>query len=247
MDHYERSKQALLAHQKPGDAAILGDSVKRWPVQPGVATVVGPPSVPTPAPLVIPGSHNQLNAWLAAHAVAALDLPGLDAARALELAADFPGLPHRLQLVATHSGVRFYNDSKSTTPEATLLALDSFAGDASRVHLIVGGYDKLADLAPIAARAASLAGLYCIGITGPKIRELALGAGTPPDRVHDSRRLEKALDDLAPRLKPGDLVVLSPGCASWDQFTNFEERGELFVKLVNTRLHPAAGPKGLAT
>lgn len=105
-----------------------------------------------------------------------------------------------------------------------MLAVAAF-DDPSRVHLIAGGYDKKSDLSPVASLATKLGGLYTIGATGPVIAAASHGRAIPTETV------EGAVRTIRERAKPGDIVLLSPACASWDQFGNYEERGDLFCKL----------------
>lgn len=143
---------------------------------------------------------------------------------------DFPGLPHRLQFVLEHNGVRYYNDSKCTTPEAAELAIRSF--DPGSAHIILGGYDKGSDLKPLAGFASEqCAGIYTIGVTGEVIRTAAEAASAAAEVV-GCGDLDTAVRDAVKRAKPGQVVLLSPACASWDQFDNYERRGERFIELV---------------
>jgi len=233
LTHYRAAKQSLIRHQSPRDTVILGDSIWDWRELTAAATARIDPATFS-LPMKLPGDHNRTNAAAAALACRAA-IPTADPSIIDRAIADFAGLAHRLQLVAEvqlapGEPLRFYNDSKSTTPESCLKALEAL-GDlpgfsTSRIHLIAGGYDKGSDLTPIAAAAARLARLYTIGKTGPA---LAAAAG---ERAAECGTLELAFDTALAAMRPGDALLLSPGCASWDQFVNFEQRGERFVKLV---------------
>jgi UDP-N-acetylmuramoylalanine--D-glutamate ligase len=224
-EHYQQSKQRILSHLQPGDTAILGESVSHWPTPPGVKRLTI--STPLTVPLSVPGPHNQLNAAMATTAACALD-PTLTREQAEHAVQSYPGLPHRLQLVATRNDIRYYNDSKSTTPESCLLAVRAFGDQARHIHLIAGGYDKKSDLTPIAALGPQLAGLYTIGTTGPVIAAAAPAAIT-------CGTLDAAMHAIHQRAKPGDIVLLSPGCASWDQYENYESRGNHFTQLAGAQ------------
>lgn len=260
-EHYTHSKQEIFRYQEPADSVIEAVGQSGGSAHPH-AWSAGAPSVavhvrlgellsrvfPPALRLSVPGEHNRRNAVLAAVVAVcqrAERLPGElpeDAVRAvLPLLGDFAGLPHRLQFVGERKGVRCYNDSKCTTPEAALLAVAAFADDpgAARVHLIVGGYDKGSDLSEVARLAAgehALAGLYTIGKTGPTIaaaaREAAGASRGGSARVFECDTLDRAVQEALARAKPGDVLLLSPACASWDQFTHFEERGERFTQFV---------------
>lgn len=223
--HYAASKHRITTHQRPGDTTVLGASLRDWPTAPG-AVVHRLGQGECVAGLAVPGVHNAQNAALARTTIASLGT-GASHAQIDDALRSFPGLAHRLCLVGQREGVRYYDDSKSTTPQSTLLALDAFAsrGELSRVHLVAGGYDKGSDLTPIAARARGLAGLYCIGATGATI------AGAAQSNASKCTTLDAAMAAIAARVRPGDIVLLSPGCASWDQFENFEQRGLEFARL----------------
>ncbi len=223
-EHYAASKQ-LLAKAVPNNGhLILGDTLANWAQLSASPTTLIAPTDALSA-CAVPGQHNALNAAMALAAAQALTQID-DPQPLIDVIRTFPGLPHRLNLICDAHGVRYYNDSKSTTPQATCLAIDALSEHTHRscIHLIAGGYDKGSDLSPIAKLAPTLAGLYTIGATGQSL-------ATDPN-AHHCITLEAATKQAINNTKPGDLVVLSPGCASWDQFTNYEQRGDAFATLV---------------
>lgn len=219
LDDYLRCKQILPRRVRAGGTMVLGEGVGAWAIAEGARRVVVSSRQRVPG-LSTPGRHNEMNAACALAACAAL---GCDGERALAGIRAFPGLPHRLQFVATVRGARWYNDSKATTPEATVLAVRALReAGIERIHLIAGGYDKKVSLTAISDLAGELASLAGIGTTAQ-----AVCAG----RGQVCETLERAVEWIGPRVSAGDGVLLSPGCASWDQYTNFEERGERFAAL----------------
>jgi len=124
-----------------------------------------------------------------------------------------------------------FNAAKPTTPGAPILALEALArARPERVHLIAGGYDKRIDLSPLAEAARRCAGVYTIGATGPALAASVDGAG---GRAFACSTLDEAVGASIERMGPGDVLLLSPACASWDQFTNYIERGEAFKSALN--------------
>jgi UDP-N-acetylmuramoylalanine--D-glutamate ligase len=174
---------------------------------------------PLPAEPRIRGAHNRENAAAATAAARAAGI-GDDAIAAGLLA--FPGVPHRLEPVGERDGVRYINDSKATNVAAALRGLAAYAGEP--VHLILGGSPKGEDFAPLAtAIGANVRSVHLIGAEAPRLAEVVDGDvdGT----------LDAAVAHAASLAEPGDVILLSPACASYDQFANFEERGEAFRAL----------------
>ncbi len=167
------------------------------------------------------GPHNAQNALAAIAACQALGVPEAMIDKGL---ASFKGLPHRMERVATRHGVAFVNDSKATNPESTAPALAAF----DRVHWILGGQAKSDDLDACAAQFGHVAKAYTIGEAGPCFA--AILAGKMP--VEQSGDLATAVSRAAHEANSGDTVLLSPACASFDQFRDFEDRGEQFRRLV---------------
>lgn len=239
-DHYRESKRALIAQQRQGDAAILGPGLHGWNTTPGVCRILMR-EVHQVSDIALPGAHNRRNAAVAVAAAIALD-PTLDHATAEQAVRTFAGLPHRLERVGTWQGKTFFNDSKSTTPASTMLALEAVGENGlGTIHLIAGGYDKGSDLTPIGALAPQLAGLYTIGATGPAIA--AVATSTPEGAAHHvaCETLDRAVNTAIARMREGDTLLLSTGCASWGQFTNYEARGKMFCDLVKAHFGNDAG------
>jgi len=177
--------------------------------------------------LLIAGRHNQANALAALALGTAVGLP---IGAMLEALRTFPGLPHRTRFVAESGGVRWYNDSKGTNVGACVAALEGFdAGDDSRTVLLAGGDCKGAsfdDLVPAAARLARA--VVLIGRDADQIAGVLEGR-VPLVRATD---MADAVKQAATLAQPGDRVLLSPACASFDMFRNYEHRGEVFESLV---------------
>jgi UDP-N-acetylmuramoylalanine--D-glutamate ligase len=170
------------------------------------------------------GPHNRANTACAIAVVRALGADESGAAAALR---EFAAPPHRLEQVRELRGVRYVNDSKATNVEATLQALASF--DAP-LHVILGGSLKGAGFAPLAAPLAhGASAVYLIGEAAPELRRAFTGRGI---ELVDSGTLERAVRIAASVAAEGDVVLLSPACASYDQFRDYEARGERFRELV---------------
>jgi UDP-N-acetylmuramoylalanine--D-glutamate ligase len=179
------------------------------------------------------GSHAL---WNVASAAAAALVRGVSTAAIRTAVGAFTGLPHRLCPVGTFGGVLCVDDSKSTTPAAAALALEAF--DAP-VRLLAGGYDKGLDPASIVHAAREYAAeVVCFGGTREALAA-ALRAGAPSLSVVVTEQLTDAVRGALARSAPGDVLLLSPGHASWDQFQNYEERGRVFATAVRA-VHSAS-------
>jgi len=230
MSHYAAAKQRILTAQAPGDTAVVNahdPEVSTWSHLVRGRCLAPWPSDEIP-PLAVPGEHNRRNAALAIAAAVAAGGSPVDAGRAV---AAFRGLPQRLEHLGVVAGRGFYNDSTATTPESSVAALKSLQG---RVWLLAGGRSKGFDLGPLAQVIIERAcGAAFFGAT----REL-LHAET---LMRDANFLCAAPETLAEALawcwkrsREGDAIVLSPACASTDQFRNFRHRGEVFSALVQS-------------
>jgi UDP-N-acetylmuramoylalanine--D-glutamate ligase len=181
---------------------------------------------PLPAEPLLRGAHNRENAAAATAAAKAAGVGDEAIASALRT---FPGVPHRLELVAERAGVRYVNDSKATNVAAARPALEAYADD--HVHLILGGSLKGESFAPLAgAIGANVESIHVIGESANALAEVL------PSALRDET-LERAVHHAARLAQSGDVVLLSPACASFDQFENFEQRGDAFRAIVEALPH----------
>ena len=223
LEAYREAKLRLFARQGDGDSAVVP---RGFGPLPGAGRLVEfDRGDPLPAEPLIPGPHNRENA---AAATAAARAAGIDDDVIAAALRSFPGVPHRLEPVGEVGGVRFVNDSKATNTAAARRALTAF--DAP-LHLILGGSDKGEGFSEFAedVAEADVTGVYLIGETAPALAE-ALGAAGVPFRHCGT--LEVAVAAAARAAAPGEVVLLSPASASFDQFANFEVRGDAFRELV---------------
>jgi UDP-N-acetylmuramoylalanine--D-glutamate ligase len=228
---YIDAKKLIVRHQRPGDYAVLAESTPHTDelAQTTRAKVVRFNATGRRFDLLVPGEHNQFNSQAAFTAASIFGVTWQEAQDALK---DFRGLPHRLQLVHEESGIRYFNDSIATVPQAAIAALESFP--PNRVLQIVGGYDKGLSFTEMCIALSHRAkAVLCIGKTGPKIGDLVRRA--PGPAVHQCENLEAAMKLAKELAAPGDVVLLSTGCASYDQFANFEHRGRQFADLAQSR------------
>jgi UDP-N-acetylmuramoylalanine--D-glutamate ligase len=230
MEEYLRCKLRIFENQVAGDTAVLNGDVPalRAADVPGagrrVLFSVSDPGALDWEHARLRGQHNLENA-VAAAAVARAAGVGDEAVNAALRAFDPP--PHRLQPVAVGGGVEWVNDSKATNPDAVVKALTAFDHG---VHLILGGSLKGSSYAELAAAVAAgpVVRSYLIGASADAIAADLDAAGAPYMR---SGTLERAVAGAAAAAGPGDTVLLSPACASFDQFRDYEERGERFAEL----------------
>ncbi len=250
MAAYLKSKARLFENQKPSDTAVisgldarvrsLADRIPaktlffsgRGPGEDGVDVVDGVLRFRTPADdgasisltgLALQGGHNQENAAAACLAARAAGAT-LDGVR--RAVRDFRGLPHRMEYVGTKNGVRYFNDSKATNLDAVIRALETF--DAP-VVLIAGGRDKGTDFTLLGpALRGRVKRLVAMGEAGGLLRE-TLGGVAPVTVVPG---MAEAVSEASRRAAPGEVVLLSPACASFDQYGSYARRGDHFRRLV---------------
>ncbi len=255
MEEYAGAKKQLLLRQGPGDFAILNgeDAILRQWADAGRgrkffygASDSAPNGIQLRGKHVrlwregnwlevslermrLPGAHNRFNAACASAAAWLLGAPGEAIERAVE---SFHGLPDRLELVAEKQGVRYYNDSIATTPESTMVALDSFE---QPIILIAGGSSKNLSYAEVGKRIARRAkAVVLMGATGPLIERAIRDSGEGSPELRFVADLPEAVAAARSLAASRDVVLLSPASASFDMFRNYAERGQKFRELVRT-------------
>ena len=231
---YARAKKNIFRYQKPGDVLLLNaadELTSHWhrEAADGVRVEYFDPAG-EPFDLSVVGEHNQANAQAAWAVARQFGAGRAEAAAALKA---FAGLEHRLQFVAEIDGVRFFNDSKCTTPEGAIVAMESFPPRST--VMIVGGYDKHVSFEALgAALAARAKAVVTVGATAAAIAEAIASANQGSDRaaVIPATSFEQAVALARQAARSGEVVVLSPACASYDMFLNYQQRGLRFVELV---------------
>ncbi len=221
-ERYRDAKLRLFERQTPDDLAIVPRGFDAVPGAGRRLEFDGADELP--AEPLIPGAHNRENAVAATAAARAAGLPDAAIAEALET---FAGVEHRIEHVATVAGVRYINDSKATNVAAARRALAAFPG--ARKLVILGGRGKAEPYAPLADAFGPDDRAYLIGEASEAIGVALGSAGVPFERSGD---LASAVASAAAEGREGDVVLLSPACASFDQFRDYEVRGQEFGKLV---------------
>jgi UDP-N-acetylmuramoylalanine--D-glutamate ligase len=174
--------------------------------------------------LALPGAHNVQNAMAAAAVCLARGIDRESVATGLRT---FAGVRHRLERIAKLDGVTWINDSKATNVASTIVALEAFLDG---IHLIAGGRGKRQDFSPLAGPVSERCrAVYLIGEAAQEMAEALAPAGVP---LHQAGDLEHAVALAGAAARPGEIVLLSPACASYDQYTDFEARGDHFRALV---------------
>jgi UDP-N-acetylmuramoylalanine--D-glutamate ligase len=241
-EDYVAAKLRIFANQESGDVAVVPDDLGirevgghgrrvRFGCDPAAGLSLREnrlwwraQPVMTVDEISLPGEHNRANGMAAA---AACLSRGIEIEAVAEGLASFAGVPHRLEPIATRGGAAFVNDSKATNVASAIVALRSYPGG---VHLIAGGRAKQQDFAPLAGLVAErCVAVYLIGEAAADLQRALKPAGVP---LRMMGTLEAAVSEAARAAGAGQTVLLSPACASYDQYSDFEARGEHFRALV---------------
>lgn len=252
MDNYIAAKAKIFANQEPGDFIVLnyddpltaelgaksrGETIhfsRREELENGVfvseekivVKLGGKAEVICGIDdLSIPGAHNLENALAAVAVAKVMGINNLSLAATLK---NFKGVSHRLEFVAEINGVRYINDSKGTNPDASIKALEAYD---EPIVLIAGGKNKGSDFSELAEKIKEkVRVLVVLGQSAELIADAARARKF--ENILTATGFEEAVMLASQTARPGDIVLLSPACASWDMFKNFEERGELFRDIV---------------
>ncbi len=233
-ESYACAKRHLLELQDESGLALFG--TRQAPLDEWRRRVRGQQIEPVERRLLprlaTAGVHQQQNAACAAAVALAVGCSSAD----LQRLASFTGLPHRLEFIGTYAGRRFYDDSKATTPEATRAALQAIPGP---IRLLVGGHAKQVSFENFGREIAELvASAACFGSAGPEIYRSF--PATADNSLH--AKLKEALASAFAASRPGDAILLSPGCASTDQYRDFAERAAEFRQLAASFAQESSPP-----
>lgn len=233
LDRYLEDKAQIFLYQKEEDTLVLGSQMAAGLIETyaegirGRVVVAGDETLPKDWELVVPGEHNRYNAGIA---LAAARAYGIADEVSKEALTSFLGAPGRLELIALKQGVAYYNDTNSTTPQATIAALHALGFDGDRrICLIMGGHDKNLDMNDLLA------------LIPETTKHISLLSGTGTDRIRAKLpgvgvfgTLSAALEDAHAHAESGDIILLSPAFSSFGMFKNEYDRGDQFNALVGT-------------
>jgi UDP-N-acetylmuramoylalanine--D-glutamate ligase len=231
-DAYVDAKKNIVRFQSASDAAVLNraDATASQFAHDAAGKVVWFDPGAEPFELALVGAHNQANAQ---GAYAAAAVMGVAREAASGVLREFKGLPHRLQVVCERAGVKYVNDSIATIPQAAIAACDAFP--EGTVIQIVGGYDKHLDMRAMCEHLARRCkAVLTIGDLGVKLAQMLEESSERRADIRGCGNLSDAIEFARRIASPGDVVLLSTGCASYDQFVNFEARGDAFTRLVTS-------------
>ena len=224
LEAYRDAKLRVFENQEPSDSAVVPRGFDAVPGQ--GRRLEFDAADPLPAEPRIPGAHNRENA---AAATAVARVLGLDDETIAAALTSFAGVPHRLELVRDVGGVRFVNDSKATNVAAALRGLAAYR---EPLHLILGGSLKGESFDPLARAVRERGHVRSVHLVGEAGEQLAGALSEAGVAYEQAGTLDRAVAGAAGLAQPGEIVLLSPACASYDQYTNFEERGDHFRGLV---------------
>ncbi len=234
---YAASKARLFTMQEPWQFSVFGCAdpptcaiaeTERMRREPGRAVCANEQRIVQLQPEwpSLQGPHNLENAAIA---VSLVEEIGLSSAQATEGLPSFRGLTHRMERIGEHQGVMFINDSKATNPASTAPALGAFPpAPQKRIHWILGGLPKSYDLSECEPYYGNIAAAYTIGEAGPQFADML----EPAMHVERCEMLCEAVQRAINAAQPGDVVLFSPACASFDQFRDYEVRGDAFREFV---------------